>query len=1381
MSTEDKKPIDDNEPDKAPEENQESPEDMKEDPATPAEPEEETDKGEDVEPEAQAEEAVDPSDESDGVEEEAVEEQPVTQDEVDEAPAATAAEAEVDEDQPAGEGLEASGETEEPEVEETEPVKKKGFFRSWTFKFLVVIALFLLAVRLSLPIGIKLYAEKWLVENGADSAQIDRVRLSPFAGIVALEGVDIVSGGETVISNSTIFANMGMTSLFTRKILLEQAVLADVILDLEKNSDGSFRVGSYTLPIKEDGSGVEVDEAAIEAKDKPAWMFFSSVIEIENVTVRYKQPALNVELVIEEALIEKINTVPDDITGTVKLKGTLNGAPISLDLSKLNVIPLVEVVGQVTVTDFDLNELGELLAEVLDPFVGKAGIDGNVNLRMEDSDISAAYEGSISLTDADLGGAGWATAGTVSYDGKLSYDMKLPTIAVDVDGDLRAQNYTFNMPDPKIDLNNNDILISGQTTVDIEGAVNVESTASLTMAPTTYTAEGMKAGAGDTSWAGQILFNTAKRDEPLALKLDGQLSIAEPSFSLMQDKGEMAVGNNLLSWDGKIEYGLNQGDGEGSYVKTDGVFLARETFFKQPETVDLKQSELKVAGVSEVGLGKETAVTYSGDVDLGKSDVLIGDIGVSEESISWKGDLSYTLKDAAQLIGLKGSLDVNGVALDMAGPGLQVSQEKVALTPDMTLTLADKPLFAGKAGFEAQGLQVAQKDVPLFAMANMEIVDFKEDGKGGVIAEAVNFNSLGLPASEVVPVGVDISQISISGLASPDLASGTIKNITIDKPTVRDEGGVKVMAELAGVQVSSISVDKDLNASVAQVEFSEGSFLKEEGKDPVATLKKLGAEKISYSKDGGLVIDAVVLNSVSAQYIREKTQAAEEQAEAEPQKSDVEEKALAAGDAAAGEVAAVDVAAEELAAGDAAAGEVAAVDAAAEEVAAGDADTGEVAAGDAAAEEIAAGDTAAEEVAAGDAAAEEIAAGDAAAEEVAAGDADVGEVAAGGADTEEIGVSEADAGEVAAGDTEAKEARPIPVKINRIDVVGTNGLKFADDTLSRPYVTLFDLKTLELRDIDLNTPEQPFTYRLVGFFDKYVPLEITGEIAPVAKNLIMKQELVLRNYSMLHISPYTVDAIGTYFQSGIADLTSSLAISEGMIDMENNMVLKHLVAQSVGGELAAEVDNQLPVPLGLALSMLEDKNGIIDLDIPVKGQLADMNIGIWDLIWTPITKSISVAVTPYLAYTALGPAGAIAYFGGKMGGKMLTSEIPVLEFEKGSTELTEKHEKQLKKAAKIINKELEKAAKSEEEVDFTICAKVSVFELTTASDTQELNWELENNIKIRKELFTIGEARSLAVKDHLMQVYEVPDEKLLLCDPGLIFEEKKKPVIEFYR
>ncbi len=1255
MSTEDKKPIDDNEPDKAPEENRDTSEEIKEDPATPFEPEEQSDDGEEIEPEESA-------DEPDEVQEEPVNQAELTQPEEQSGELEEAVEkVGGDEDQPVEQPAEDAGETEESLDQEAESLKKKGFFRSKTFKFLAVIAVLLFVVRMSLPIGIKVYMQKWLEDNGADSAQIEKVRLAPFAGIVALEGVDIVRDGETVIGDSTIFANMGMMGLFTRKIQLDRAVLADVVLDLEKNDDGSFRIGSYTLPLKESASGGEAEEVVVVKEDKPAWVFFSSTIEIENVTVRYKQPALNVELIIEEALIEKINTVPDDITGTVKLKGTINGAPIALDLSKLNVIPVVEVVGQVTVTDFDLNELGDLLEEVLNPFMGKAGIDGNVNFRMEDGDIGAAYDGSISLDDADLAGKGWATAGTLSYDGKLSYDMKLPEIRVGVDGDLRAQSYSFDMPSPLIDFDNSDILISGKTKVDIKGGVDVESTASLALAPTTYVMDGMKAGAGDTTWAGQILFNTAKQDEPLAVKLDGQLSIAEPSFNLIQEKGEMGVGNKLTAWDGQIEYGLNQGEAGGSYVKTDGTLLAQETFFKQPEGIDIDQSELKVAGVSEVELGEEVAVAYSGDVDLGKSGVTIGGIGIGEESISWKGDLSYTLKDTAQLIGLKGSLDMTGVTFDMTGSELHVRQDKVVLTPDMALTLADKPLFAGKAGFEAHGLQVAQSDVPLFTMANVEIVDFKEDGKGGVIAEAINFNALGLPVSDVVPAGVDISQISISGITSPDLASGTVQNIIIDKPTIKDEGGSKVMAELAEVEVSSISVDKDLNASVAKVEFKEGAFLKEEGKDPVATLKKLGAETLNYSKDGGLVIDQVVLDSVFAQYIREKTEEKEEQTETEPQKSDVEGK------------------------------------------------------------------------------------------------------------------------EVAVSGAEADEATPIPVKINRIDAVGTNGLKFADATLTRPYVTLFDLQTFEVRDLDLNTPEKPFTYRLVGFFDKYVPLEISGEIAPVARNLMMKQELLLRNYSMLHISPYTVDAIGTYFQSGIADLTSSLNIGEGRIDMQNNMVLKHLVAQSIDGELAAELDNQLPVPLGLALSMLEDSNGIIDLDIPVQGELADMNIGISDLIWTPITKSISLAVTPYLAYTALGPAGAITYFGAKMGGKMLTAEIPILEFEKGSTELTDKHKKQLKKAAKIINKELGKAVESGEDVDFTICARVSVSEITSASDTKEMNWELENNIKVRKELFTIGETRSLAVKDHLMQTYEVPDEKLLICDPGLIFEEKKKPVIEFYR
>ena len=343
----------------------------------------------------------------------------------------------------------------------------------------------------------------------------------------------------------------------------------------------------------------------------------------------------------------------------------------------------------------------------------------------------------------------------------------------------------------------------------------------------------------------------------------------------------------------------------------------------------------------------------------------------------------------------------------------------------------------------------------------------------------------------------------------------------------------------------------------------------------------------------------------------------------------------------------------------------------------------------------------------------------------------------------------------------------LPVKINQINITGSSGFTFTDNTLTESFSTTFTLDSLQVRDIDLTNPDHPFTYSLKGAFDKYTPLNIEGTSAPLAENIFIEQQTTLQSYSMLHASPYTIDAIGTYFPSGRLDLTSSLKIGEGKIDMENKLVFKELEAETVQGELADKLNNQLPVPLDLALTMLRDGAGTIELKIPLKGDLDDMNIGVTDIIITALGKSISVAVVPYLAYTTLGPAGALAFLGAKIGSSLLHTDLPSLEFESGGTVLTEDHSVTLDKVGKIIEKN---------EENYSICAKVSINELNRGDRNKGQNKIPE---AARKKLFKLGETRSLAVKEYLLSHYEIDEKQLLICNPGINFKEGDKPRIEF--
>ena len=160
-----------------------------------------------------------------------------------------------------------------------------------------------------------------------------------------------------------------------------------------------------------------------------------------------------------------------------------------------------------------------------------------------------------------------------------------------------------------------------------------------------------------------------------------------------------------------------------------------------------------------------------------------------------------------------------------------------------------------------------------------------------------------------------------------------------------------------------------------------------------------------------------------------------------------------------------------------------------------------------------------------------------------------------------------------------------------------------------------------------------------------------------------------------------------------------------------------------------------------------------------------------DIIVTALSKGITVAVTPYLAYTFLGPAGALAFVGAKVGQSLLDTDLPSLEFDPGARELTEEHKEILKKVGEQI--------KDDTDMRYSICAKVTRDELSTVDTDEKGKQAVVQNEETRRELFELGEHRSLLVKDYLLSSFKIDEERLLICNPGFEFEEGSKPTVAF--
>lgn len=349
-----------------------------------------------------------------------------------------------------------------------------------------------------------------------------------------------------------------------------------------------------------------------------------------------------------------------------------------------------------------------------------------------------------------------------------------------------------------------------------------------------------------------------------------------------------------------------------------------------------------------------------------------------------------------------------------------------------------------------------------------------------------------------------------------------------------------------------------------------------------------------------------------------------------------------------------------------------------------------------------------------------------------------------------------------------------PLRINNIVFSGDNTFTFTDNTLSTNFTTSLDINLLKISNIDSTQPLQPLTYEFEGVLDDNAPLTIKGSALPFAEYIFVEQNTKLLNYSVQNLSPYVVDSIGTTFDSGQLYLTSNLILKDDLLDSKNNIVVKNINARAVDEERQQKLNNQLPVPLNLALSMLRDKEGNIDLNVPLSGPVSELDIGIADILITATSKAIFVGVTPYLAYTVLGPAGALVYLGMKTGQAIIETDLPELKYKKGSIELTDEQHDTLTKAGKIIEKNKEQI--------YTICTRVSIWELDgTIGRTLENKQKILNDKTKRKQIRDLGVKRSRKVKDYLLSNFTIDKDRLLICDPSIDLNENNFGTIYFLK
>jgi uncharacterized protein DUF748 len=240
---------------------------------------------------------------------------------------------------------------------------------------------------------------------------------------------------------------------------------------------------------------------------------------------------------------------------------------------------------------------------------------------------------------------------------------------------------------------------------------------------------------------------------------------------------------------------------------------------------------------------------------------------------------------------------------------------------------------------------------------------------------------------------------------------------------------------------------------------------------------------------------------------------------------------------------------------------------------------------------------------------------------------------------------------------------PFPVSIGAVRIV--KGSADYTDLWIKPSFAL-GMQALDGAVTGLSSdPNSRAKVQLEGKLAQYSPLHIAGEVNLLSAALYTDVTLSFKDLDLTIVNPYSGYFAGYKIDKGKLSADVSYKIERRQLTASQHFVVDQL-------ELGDPVDSPEAVhlPLKLAVALLKDRNGVIDLPLPMSGSLDDPSFRIGPIIWKVFVNLIEKAVT-----------APFALLGHLFGG----GEHPnIVEFAAGSAELTPPTQSQLAGLTKAL-------------------------------------------------------------------------------------------------
>jgi hypothetical protein len=336
--------------------------------------------------------------------------------------------------------------------------------------------------------------------------------------------------------------------------------------------------------------------------------------------------------------------------------------------------------------------------------------------------------------------------------------------------------------------------------------------------------------------------------------------------------------------------------------------------------------------------------------------------------------------------------------------------------------------------------------------------------------------------------------------------------------------------------------------------------------------------------------------------------------------------------------------------------------------------------------------------------------------------------------------------------------------LNKISLMDTSQINLIDGSAKKKFRRYFDIYELHAGAFDNLAPENTSNFVLKGNSNKYAFFELNGKARPFSPEPFYQLDGLFKEVSLPSLSRYISEALQYELKSGQLDVELDITINNTEIDGTAGLHLRGIELTASADHEVDSIKDKTSIPFNIALGMLKDGDGNVELNIPLEGNTNDPSFGLRGFVSLMIKRATMSAAQEYLMTTFV-PYANVVNVAISASNYLLKVRFNDLIYPATVVDVPPEQSEFLEQFSQLMS--------DKPETQITLCGISVPADINLSLSSAKIT---EDEIK---QLKGISEQRSDAFKSYMVKEKNIASSRLLLCAPEIDLAKDAKPRITF--